>query len=136
METVTLERELTLIIEDTAVLILSIAVLTVNFTSEGLIEEVHKFVYKSLLEARNYLRSDSIKNPLLSYIAVSVGRKDKEKLPPISLPLIVLERSKNSIPSLLLQYNTQISSGIENQITLLPIWNINNSSAFKQLLPV
>ena len=102
METVTLERELTLTIEDTAVLILSIAVLTVNFTSEGLIEEVHKFVYKSLLEARNYLRSDSIKNPLLSYIAVSVGRKDKEKLPPISLPLIVLERSKNSIPSLLL----------------------------------
>ncbi len=102
LEIVVLERELTLIVDDTALLILSIAVFTENFIVEGLIEEAHRFVYKSLIEAGNYLRSDSIESPLIDYIAFATNRKkDKYKLPLVSSPLIVPEESKDSVSSLL-----------------------------------
>jgi len=62
LKTVTLERESILTVDDTALLILNIAVLTGNFTVEGLIEKAYKFAYKSLVEERNYLGSNSTKN--------------------------------------------------------------------------
>ncbi len=65
METVALERELILTVDDIVLLILNVAVLTENFTIEGLIEKVHKFAYKSLIEAGNYLGSDSTESPLI-----------------------------------------------------------------------
>ncbi len=76
-----------------------------NFTVEGLIEEIYRFTYKSLVEKRNYLRSDNTEEPLISYLTVLIKRKDKNKLPPISSPLIVSEGSKDSILPVLLQYN-------------------------------
>ncbi len=133
LEIVALERELILIVDDIALLILSVAVSTGNFTVEGLIEKAHKFAYKSLVEEGNYLGSDSIEDPLIAYIAPLINRrKDKNKLPLISLPLIISKGSKDSIPPLLSQYNTQIISSLGNQQMLLLLYNINNSSAFQQ----
>ncbi len=107
LEIVALERKLTLIVDDTILLILSVAVSTGNFTVEELIKEAYKFAYKSLIEAGNYLGFDSIESPLIDYIAPIIGRKkDKYKLPPVSSPLIVLEGSKDSVLPLLPQYNT------------------------------
>ncbi len=80
-------------------LILSIAISTENFTIKELIKEAHKFIYKSLVEERNYLESDSKEKLLLPYIAVT--KKDKNKLSLISLPLVVLKGSKDSISPLL-----------------------------------
>ena len=81
LETVVLERELILIVDDIVLLILSVTVSTGNFTVEGLIEEVHKFAYKSLIEAGNYLGSDSTESPLIDYVALIINRrKDKNKL--------------------------------------------------------
>ena len=85
-----------------ALLILSISVSTENFTVEGLIEEAYKFAYKSLVEVRNYLGFDSIEEFLISYLAISTKRKDKNKLPSVSLSLIVPKGSKDLIPPLLL----------------------------------
>jgi len=102
---------------------------TGNFTVEGLIEEAHKFAYKSLIKAGNYLESDNTKSPLIDYVApVTSRRKDKNKLPSVSSPLIVPEGSKVSVLPLLPQYNTQIIGSLGNQLTLLPIYNINNNS--------
>ncbi len=53
--------------------------MTENFIIKGLIEETYKFAYKSLLEDRNYLRLDSIKNPLIKYILVLTKSKDKKR---------------------------------------------------------
>ncbi len=136
LEIVTLERELTLTVEDTTLLILSVVVLTINFTIKGLIEKVHKFAHKSLVEARNYLGFDNTENPLILYQAVLTNRKDKNQLSLISLPLIVPKGLKDSVSSLLLQYNTQISSSLESKSILLLLYNINNSSAFRQPLLV
>ncbi len=55
LKTVVLERELILIIKDTALLILSIAISTENYIIEGLIKETYKFAHKSLVEEGNYL---------------------------------------------------------------------------------
>ncbi len=74
LEIVALERELILIVDDIALLILSVAVSTGNFTVEGLIEKAHKFAYKSLVEEGNYLGSDSIEDPLIAYIAPLINR--------------------------------------------------------------
>ncbi len=60
-------------------LILSIAVLIENFTIKELIEEAYKFIYKSLLENGNYLKSNNTENSLLPYISVSTKKKDKKK---------------------------------------------------------
>jgi len=109
LETVALERKLILTVNDIALLILSIAVLIENFTVEGLIEEMHKFAYKSLVEERNYLGSDSTKSPLIIYITPPISRrKDKNKLSLVLSPLIVLEGSRDLVSPLLSQYNTQI----------------------------
>ena len=109
-----------------------------NFTVEGLIEEAHKFTYKSLIKVENYLGSDSTESLLIDYvILVTSRRKDKNKLPLISSPLIIPEGSKDSIPPLLSQYNTQIISSLRNQLTLLLIYNINNNNlTFQSLLPI
>jgi len=113
LEIVALERELTLTVDDTALLILSIAVSTGNFIVEGLIKEAHKFTYKSLVKEGNYLGSDTINSPLIAYLASPTNRrKDKNKLLPVSLSLIVSEGSKNSVLPLLSQYNIQISSSL------------------------
>ena len=102
LETVTFKRELTLIVDDTALLILNIAVSTRNFSIEGLIEKAYRFVSKSLLEKGNYLGSDSIKELLIPYVVVSSRRKNKNKLPLVSLPLIVSEESKDSVSYIIL----------------------------------
>jgi len=65
LETVVLKRELTLTVDDTVLLILNVAVSTENFMVEGLIEEAYKFAYKSLIEAENYLGSDSTESLLI-----------------------------------------------------------------------
>ncbi len=88
-------------VDNIALLILSIVFSIGNFTIEELIEKAHKFAYKSLVKEGNYLGSNSTKNPLISYLAVSIRRKDKNKLLSVSLPLIVLEGLKDSIPPLL-----------------------------------
>jgi len=138
LETIALKRESTLTVDDTILLILSVAVSIENFTVEGLIEEAYKFIYKSLIEAENYLGSDNTKSLLIDYVTlITSKRKDKNKLPLVSSSLIVPEGSKDSVSSLLSQYNTQIISSLESQPTLLPIYNINNNnSTFQQLLPV
>ncbi len=129
MEIIVFKRELTLTVDDIALLILSIAVVIGNFTVEGLIEKAHKFAYKSLIEEGNYLGSDSTENPLITYIVPPISKKkDKNKLPLISLPLIISEGSKDSI--LLFQYNIQVTSNLGSQQMLLLIYNINKSSAF------
>src|SRR6266498_2021616 len=84
LEIVAFERELTLTVENIVLLILNVAVSTENFIVEGLIEKAYKFVYKSLVEDENYLRFDSTKNPLISYLAISIKRKNKNKLLSIS----------------------------------------------------
>ena len=103
LETVTLERKPTLTVNNIALLIISVVVSTGNFTVEELIEEAHKFTYKSLIKDKNYLGSDSTENLLISYLAVPTKRKDKNKLSPVSLSLIILEGSKDSILLLLLR---------------------------------
>jgi len=50
LEIVVFKRELILIIDDIALLILSIAVSIENFTVEELIEKIYRFAYKSLVE--------------------------------------------------------------------------------------
>ncbi len=70
------------------------------------------------------------------YISSSTSRKEKNWLFPISSPLIVPEESKDLVSPLLSQYNTQIIDSLRNQPTLLPLYNINNSSVFQQPLPV
>jgi len=84
-----------------------------NFTVEGLIKEAYKFAYKSLVEDRNYLGSDSIENSLILYLAIPTRRKDKHILPSVSSLLIVPEGSKDSVSLLLPQYNTQITDSLE-----------------------
>jgi len=69
---VILKRELTLTVDNTVLLILSIAVSIGNFTIEGLIEEVHKFAYKSLVEEENYLKSDNTENLLILYQSLRI----------------------------------------------------------------
>ncbi len=86
-----LERESILTIDDITLLILNIAVSTGNFTIEGLIEEVYKFTYKSLVKEENYLESNSTENLLLFYLSILTKKKDKNKLLLVSLPLIISE---------------------------------------------
>ena len=62
LKIVAFERKLTLIVDNIALLILSIAVLTGNFTIKGLIEEAYRFAYKNLLEEKNYLNLTVLKN--------------------------------------------------------------------------
>ncbi len=106
LKTVILKRELIFILEDITLLILSIIVSIKNFTVEGLIEEIYKFIYKSLLKNKNYLKSDSTENPLLSYIPVLNGRKNKKKkLFLVFLLLIIPEEFTDSVLFLLSLYN-------------------------------
>ncbi len=97
LEIVVLERELTLIIDNIALLILSVTVSTENFIVEELIEKIYKYVYKNLVEKKNYLGSNSTENPLISYLTVPIRRKDKNRLSPVSSSLIVSKGSKNSV---------------------------------------
>ncbi len=77
MKTVILERKPILIVDDTALLILNIAVSIGNFTVEGLIKEAHKFMHKSLVEEENYLGSNSTENLLIPYLIILTRRKEK-----------------------------------------------------------
>ena len=131
LEIVAFERELILIVEDITLLILSVSVLTENFTVEGLIKKAYKFIYKSLIKEGNYLGANSTENPLISYLAVPTRRKKKSKLLSVSSSLIVPEESKDSILLLLPQYNIQITGSLESQLILLSLYNINNSLAFQ-----